>query len=46
VVWLQVGNASTATIAELLREQEPRLRRFEDEPESAFLIASFGRRAV
>jgi len=44
VVWLQVGNAGTAQIAELLREQAPRLRRFEGEEESAFLIVS--RRAV
>lgn len=46
VVWLQVGNAGTAPIAELLREQAPRLRRFECEGESAFLIVSFVRRAV
>jgi predicted nuclease of predicted toxin-antitoxin system len=46
VVWLQVGNASTAPIAGLLREQAPRLRRFESEEESAFLIVSLVRRAV
>jgi predicted nuclease of predicted toxin-antitoxin system len=46
VVWLQIGNAGTAQIAELLREQAPRLRRFEDEEESAFLIISLTRRAV
>jgi predicted nuclease of predicted toxin-antitoxin system len=46
VVWLQVGNASTGPIAELLREQAPRLRRFEEDHESAFLIISLGRRAV
>jgi len=46
VVWLQVGNAGTALIAELLREQAPRLRRFEGEEESAFLIISLLRRAV
>jgi len=46
VVWLQVGNAGTTPIAELLREQAPRLRRFEAEEESAFLIVSFVRRAV
>jgi predicted nuclease of predicted toxin-antitoxin system len=46
IVWLQVGNAATALIADLLREQAPRLRRFDDEPESAFLIVSLVRRAV
>ncbi len=46
VVWLQVGNAGTAPIAELLREQAPRLRQFENEEESAFLIVSLVRRAV
>jgi predicted nuclease of predicted toxin-antitoxin system len=46
VVWLQVGNAGTTPIAELLREQAPRLRQFEGEEESAFLIVSLLRRAV
>ena len=46
VVWLQVGNAGTAPIAGLLREQAPRLRRFEGDEESAFLIVSLVRRAV
>jgi predicted nuclease of predicted toxin-antitoxin system len=46
VVWLQVGNAGTAPIADLLHAQAPRLRRFEGEEESAFLILSLVRRAV
>jgi predicted nuclease of predicted toxin-antitoxin system len=46
VAWLQVGNAGTAPIAELLREHARRLRRFEGEEESAFLIVSLVRRAV
>jgi hypothetical protein len=46
VVWLQVGNARTAAIAELLREREERLRRFDQEEESALLIVSLARRAV
>jgi predicted nuclease of predicted toxin-antitoxin system len=46
VVWLQVGNAGTVPIADLLREQAPRLRRFEGDAESAFLIVSLVRRAV
>jgi len=46
VVWIQVGNAGTMPIAEWLREQAPRLRRFEDEGESDLPILSLGRRAV
>ena len=46
VIWLQVGNARTAAIAELLRGQEGRLRRFEREEESALLIVTLARRAV
>jgi len=46
IVWLQVGNAGTAVIAELLRQRVQRLRRFEREEESALLIASLPRRAV
>jgi predicted nuclease of predicted toxin-antitoxin system len=46
VVWLQVGNAGTALIAGLLREQAQRLRGFEQEQESALLIVSMVRRAV
>jgi predicted nuclease of predicted toxin-antitoxin system len=46
VVWLQVGNAGTAPIAEVLRDQAPRLHQFESEGESAFLIVSLVRRAV
>jgi hypothetical protein len=45
-VWLQVGNASTGPIAELLRERAARLRSFEEDQESAFLIISLGRRAI
>jgi len=46
VVWLQVGNAGTAEIADLLRERVPRLRQFESERESALLIVSMFRGAV
>ena len=38
VVWLQVGNAGTARIAELLRRESRRLRSFEAEEESSLLI--------
>jgi len=46
VVWLQVGNAGTNAIADLLRAEAPRLRRFDGEEESALLILSQARRAV
>jgi predicted nuclease of predicted toxin-antitoxin system len=46
VVWLQVGNAGTSSIAELLLEHVGRLREFEGEEESALLILSTVRRAV
>ena len=38
VVWLQVGNAGTVAIADMLRAQAARIRTFESEPESALLI--------
>ena len=38
VVWLQVGNAKTQTIAALLRRESRRLATFESEEESALLI--------
>jgi len=38
VVWLQVGNAGTEAIANLLRGQSERLREFETEVESSLLI--------
>jgi len=46
VVWLQVGNAGTAEIAQLLRREVSRLRAFETELDSALLIvrARSGRR--
>jgi len=46
VVWLQVGNAGTAPISELLRAQATRLRQFAGEEDSAFLVVSLVRRAV
>ena len=38
IIWLQVGNAGTAMIANLLLAETDRLRTFESEPESALLI--------
>jgi len=36
-VWLRVGNASTATIAALLREHYATMRRFHEDPNAALL---------
>ena len=46
VVSLQVGNAGTAAIAELLRDDRARLIAFEDEDESALLVLPMLLRAV
>jgi len=37
VVWLRVGNGSTAAVADLLRKHHEAMRRFEVDPEAAFL---------
>jgi len=46
VVWLQVGNAGTDAIVELLRHERERLLAFEAEDESALLIVPMVLRAV
>jgi predicted nuclease of predicted toxin-antitoxin system len=38
VIWLKVGNCGTRQIADLLRENEARIRAFEAEPEESLLI--------
>jgi len=38
VVWLSVGNASTAIIAELMRAEANRLRAFEAHPEASLMV--------
>lgn len=45
MVWLQVGNAGTDLVAELLRSESLRVRRFDQEQESALLILALPRRA-
>ena len=40
VIWLDVGNASTTEVAELLQRQRDRVRVFKDQDESSFLILS------
>lgn len=42
VIWLDVGNAGTSSIAELLRRERPRLEKFERQETDSLLILSIG----
>jgi predicted nuclease of predicted toxin-antitoxin system len=46
VVWLDVGNAGTKAIEELLRNERERVERLAVSEESSFLILSLGSKAV
>ena len=46
VVWLEVGNAGTRTIEELLRRERANLLTFESDEQSALLIVSLVARVV
>ena len=46
IIWLDVGNAGTATIASLLRSELERVERFGTQEETSVLILSIGRGAV
>jgi len=46
IVWLDVGNAGTEAIEELLRRERARVGRFAASQESSFLILSLEARAV
>ena len=46
VIWLDVGNASTAAIANLLRNERDRVQAFVKEEESSFLILSLDLTAI
>ena len=46
IIWLDVGNAGTAAIAELLRRERQRVERFEMLEETSLLILSIGSSAV
>ncbi len=46
VIWLDVGNAGTATIAFLLRQELQRVQAFETDSETSVLILSAGPRAI
>ncbi|OFV93280.1 MAG: hypothetical protein A3G76_12035 [Acidobacteria bacterium RIFCSPLOWO2_12_FULL_65_11] len=45
IIWLDVGNAGTVAIADLLRRERPRIERFENQEES-LLILSIGLTAI
>ena len=46
VIWLDVGNAGTSAILELLRRERQRIERFEALEETSLLILSIGASAV
>ena len=46
VIWLDVGNAGTTMIADLLRRERQRIEAFEKQDETSFLILSLGPSAV
>ena len=46
IVWLDVGNAGTVAIAELLRRERQRIELFEKQDETSLLILSIGPSAI
>jgi predicted nuclease of predicted toxin-antitoxin system len=46
IIWLDVGNAGTTAIAELLRRERGRVDRFEKQEETSLLILSIGPTAI
>ena len=46
IIWLDVGNAGTVAIAELLRRERQRIERFENQEETSLLILSIGPTAI
>ena len=46
IIWLDVGNAGTAAIAELLRRERGRIDLFERQEEASLLILSIGPSAI
>ena len=46
IIWLDVGNAGTVAIAELLRCERGRIDRFEKQEEASLLILSIGSTAI
>jgi predicted nuclease of predicted toxin-antitoxin system len=46
IIWLDVGNAGTAAIAELLKRERGRIDLFEKQEETSLLILSIGPSAI
>lgn len=46
IIWLDVGNAGTGEIAELMQQERLRIKNFIDHPEASLLILSIGENAV
>jgi len=46
VIWLDVGNAGTAVIADVLQRERQRIEAFEKHDETSFLILSIGATAI
>lgn len=46
IIWLDVGNAATMAIAELLRRERQRIQDFENQKETSLLILSIGSTAI
>ena len=46
IIWLDVGNAGTLAIAELLRRERQRIEHFEKQEETSLLILSIGPTAI
>jgi len=46
VIWLDVGNAGTVAIAELLGRERQRIHDFEKQEETSLLILSIGPTAI
>lgn len=46
IIWLDVGNAGTMVIAELLRHERQRIQLFEQQEETSLLILSIGLTAI
>jgi predicted nuclease of predicted toxin-antitoxin system len=46
IIWLDVGNAGTMVIGELLRRERQRIEHFEQQEETSLLILSIGLTAI
>jgi predicted nuclease of predicted toxin-antitoxin system len=46
IIWLDVGNAGTVAIADLLRRERQRIEKFGDQEETSLLILSIGQTSI